>query len=163
MQTAPNAMPLRLRSVIRLAVALAAASTLYGCTRQSRLHRVMLWEGPADCGVCRATAVTLWPNGPTRVSLRADSVYTAQLELDAVGGSDRCIFRFIGGSWELPTHEFHCDPEQDVMWRSLSTRRFSVPPGPDTLGLRVSVLSSSERTGIQLLLDQQRYEVDWIR
>jgi hypothetical protein len=121
-----------------------------------------LWEGAADCTACQAHAVTLWPNGPARVSLKPDSHYTAQLEMDAAGDPDRSVFRFVSGSWELPSHSFDCHPEHDVMVRSLYTNRVRPPTGGDTLWLRVSILSSTDGTGIELLLDTQAYAVDWV-
>lgn len=143
--------------------ALAMLAATGGCTRHSHVIRITLWEGQPDCSACQAQAVTLWPNGSPRVSLRPNSVYTAELELDTSGDPDRCIFRFVSGSWELPSHTFDCDPEQDVMRRVISTRRFSPSSGPDRLSVRVDVLSLTDRRGIELLLDSQRYEVDWVR
>lgn len=135
-----------------------------GCARDdSHLERVTLWEGDADCTACQARAITLWPNGPAGLTLRENSVYTAQLELDVAGDPDRCIFKFVSGSWDLPSHTFLCDPEQPVMRRTLNTRRFSFPSDGDTLWIRVDVLSRSEQKRIELLLDSQRYDVTWTR
>lgn len=150
---------------MRSIVFVVAAATLFaGCTPpHSRLKRVTLWHGDADCTACQAQAVTLWPAGPTSVTLTPDSVYTAQLELDVPGDPDRCIFQFVSGSWELPSHEFRCDFERSVMTRTLSTRRYSFPPNGDSLWIRVDVLSYSERKQIELLLDGQRHGVTWIQ
>ena len=143
---------------------LAAVMLGAGCAQDdTHLRRVTLWEGDAGCTACQARAITLWPGRPAGVTLREDSVYTAQLELDVSGDPDRCVFKFVSGTWELPSHTFLCDPEQPVMRRPLNTRRFSFPSGGDALWIRVDVLSRSEQKRIELLLDTHRYDVTWVR
>lgn len=145
-------------------IVLTMAFVLNGCTPRSHLHRVTLWEGAAECTVCQARAVTLWPDGPARVSLRKNAIYTAQLDMDTPGDPDRCILKFVSGTWYLPDHSFDCDTEQDVIRRSISTQRTGFYTGPDTLSIGVSVYSKSDPfgTGLQRLLDEQKYEVDWV-
>jgi hypothetical protein len=127
---------------------------------------VTLWEGQPDCGECQARAVTLWPDPPPRITLRRDSTYTAQLEMQPSGDSDACIYKFVSNTWSLPQiPSFDCTPEQEVMRRSFSTRRDPVPPrDPDLLFLRVDRLCISRPfggcDGVTLL--EQQYPVDWM-
>jgi hypothetical protein len=145
-------------------VGIAFLAMLAGCEQpHTRVKRVTLWQGTADCTTCRAGAITLWPNGPAGVTLKVNSTYTAELELEFPRDPDRCIFRFVSGTWELPSHDFVCDPENDVMRRTLGTSRFSMPSGGDVLWVRVDVLSFSERRQLELILDTQRYDVTWIQ
>jgi hypothetical protein len=100
----------------RVLIAVIALGMSPACgTPHSQLQRVILWQGEADCTACQAQAVTLWPNGPAGLTLKMNSVYTAQLELDAPGDPDRCVFQFASGTWDLPSRGFFCPLEQPVM------------------------------------------------
>ena len=139
--------------------------TTFGCSRDSRANRVILWEGEAACEACRSSAVVLWPGGPSRLSLRTNSQYTAELEMRPSGNPDNCVYKFVSNTWSVPSpHVFDCEPEQEIMHRTFSTQRLDVREH-DVLSLRVSVLSISQayqpNTPGQLLVEQH-FDVDWI-